>query len=122
MVLPSMNARFKKLFADNIVLASFISVFAMLVFYVIFLLVMYQKLPPVVPLFNQVPWGEARLATKMQLFIPFGIVCAIVIGNTGIVIFFSSEIPLITRLVSLTNFLITLFALLLMVRTVLILI
>lgn len=117
-----MNVRIKNLFADNIVLASFIGVGTMLFLYVIFVLFMFQKLPPVVPLFNQVPWGEGRLATKMQLFLPFGIACAIVISNTSILLFFSTDTPLVTRLVCLTNFLVTLFALLLVIRTVLILI
>lgn len=117
-----MNVRIKNLFADNIVLVSFIGVAAMLFLYVIFLLLMFQRLPPVVPLFNQVPWGEGRLATKMQLFLPFGIASAIIIINTGIMFFFSTDTPLVTRLVCLTNFLVTLFALLLVIRTVLILI
>lgn len=117
-----MNARIKKLFADTIVLASFIAVIIILIAYIIFLLLTFQKLPPVVPLFNQVPWGEGRLATKMQLFLPFGIASAIVIINTGIVLFFSSDTPLVTRLVSLTNVLVAIFALLLVIRTVLIII
>lgn len=117
-----MSLRFKNLFADKIVLASFIGVIVTLILYGIFLLFTYQKLPPLIPLFNQVPWGEGRFATKIQLFIPFGIASIIVICNTSLLLFFSLDIPLVTRLVCLTNFLVSLFALLLIIRSVLIII
>lgn len=117
-----MNERIKKLFSDSIVLISFIGIAIIIVVYIIFLLLTFRALPPVVPLFNQVPWGEGRLAPKIQLLIPLGIASAIVIFNTSILLFFSSDTPLVTRLVSLTNFLVILFALLLVIRTVLIVI
>ena len=115
-----MNARIKKLFADTIVITSYISVIVIMAIYIIFLLIKFQSLPPLIPLFNQIPWGEGRLATKVQLFLPLGIASTIVAVNTGILLFFSSDTPLVTRLVSLTNFLVPLFALLLIIRTVLI--
>ena len=122
MTLLFISVRFKKLFADKIVLLSFIGIAITILIYVIFLLITFHKLPPVIPLFNQVPWGEGRLATKIQLFLPFGIASMIVAINTSILLFFLSDTPLVTRFVCLTNFLVTLFALLLAIRTVLIII
>ena len=117
-----MKERVKKLFKDKLVLISFLFVLTIGVIYVIFLLLTYRQLPPLVPLFNQIPWGAERLGVKIQLFFPFGIASAAIFTNTVLLLFVSQDMPLVTRLVSLTNFLIALFALLIVIRTVLIVI
>lgn len=117
-----MNARIRKLLADKLVLFSFLCILAIFSLYGIFLLFTYQQTPSLVPLFNQIPWGIERLGAKIQLFLPLGIASLAIVINTFLLLFISQDMPLVTRLVSLTNVLIALFALLVVVRTVLIII
>ncbi len=117
-----MNARIKKLFADKLVLFSFIFILAIFAILCIFLLFTYQSMPMLVPLFNQIPWGVERLGAKIQIFLPLGIASTAIVINTLLLLFIQQDMPLVTRLVCLTNVLVALFALLVMVRTVLIVI
>ncbi len=50
--------------------------------------IFYQQLPPVVPMFYSLPWGEAQLATKeMMLLIPGLAVVVAVVAAIGPVLF-----------------------------------
>jgi len=52
---------------------------------VLYILFEYRNLPPLIPLFNQLPWGERRLSETPGIFIPEVIVVVIFVFN----IFFS---------------------------------
>lgn len=50
--------------------------FAILLFILAFLLFTWQKLPPQVPLFYSLPWGEEQLASpSFLLILPFSCLC-----------------------------------------------
>ena len=36
-------------------------------------LIFYRSLPPFLPIYNKLPWGYARVGTKIEFFIPVGI-------------------------------------------------
>lgn len=117
-----MNEHFKKLFTDKFVLLSCFGTVAFILFHGLFLLLFFQKLPPIVPLFNQMPWGEARFAPKIQIFIPLGIAVSFLLLNVFVSAFICLTHPLATRLLSATSFLIALFAFIVIIRTVLIIV
>jgi len=117
-----MNADFKKLFTDKFVLFSCIGALALIVFHGLFLLLYFQKLPPLIPLFNQMPWGQARFASKTEIFLPLGISVSFLLVNTIISSVLCLMLPLATRLLCATSFLIALFAFIVIIRTVFIII
>ena len=116
-MLLSMNVFFKRLSSDKIVVWSFFATLSLVLTNLILTALFYSHLPPVLPLFNQMPWGKARLGTKEQIFIPISIAFLIFIGNLIFSASLYEKIPLVSRIVCITSFLISLFALLFIIRT-----
>ncbi len=56
------------------------------------------------------PWGEARLGEKEQIFLPFVLVLAFVVINIVIAISFYNRMPLLSRIVNSTSVVISLLA------------
>ncbi|OGH22015.1 MAG: hypothetical protein A3D75_03250 [Candidatus Levybacteria bacterium RIFCSPHIGHO2_02_FULL_37_18] len=79
---------------------------------------LFNRLPPFLPLFNQLAWGEKRVGNKSEIFIPIAIVFAVFISNFLISSFLYSKTPLISRILCITTLLISLFALLFTIRTI----
>lgn len=115
-----MNVSIKQLFADRILARSFFVGIFLVLFQLLFIVLSFAKLPPFIPLFNQMPWGEERLGTKIQIFIPVGVALAVFIGNFIATFSLYTKMPLLCRFLSLTSLLVALFALILIVRTILI--
>src|SRR3989344_5577265 len=113
-----MRKFFKYLKEDRLLLRLFILTVILIIVAIIYILINYNKLPPLLPVFNQLPWGEERLSTTAGIFIPEAIVATIFIFN----IFFSAAIypfsPLISRMLSITSFLTALLSFLFVVRTI----
>ncbi len=115
-----MNESIKQLFTDKIIFVSALFAFILLFFHGFFALLSFSKLPSFIPLFNQMPWGETRLGTKIQMFIPFGIATSIWISNCVAMLLIYNKMPLVARLLAVTSFLVSLLALFVIVRTILI--
>lgn len=112
-----MNAVTKALFHDRIVTYSGIVCLALLVLSAVFIALFYKALPPVLPLFNQLPWGEDRLGTKMQiLFVP-GIAFGTFFCNVVLARFLYATTPLVARVASITSALIAVLGFIFLVRT-----
>jgi len=84
----------------------------------IYILLNYDKLPPLIPMFNQLPWGVDRLSSTAGIFIPLGVSLIIFVFN-----FFASgishkESPLLARMLSITSFIASLLSLLFIFRTI----
>lgn len=101
-----MNGLFKKVVNDKIIrFGNGISLFLILLdcLYTFFV---YKSLPPFLPLFNQMPWGEIRLGDKDLLFLPISLALGISLIN----FFFSTQLydhmPLLARMVTITSLLI----------------
>lgn len=114
-----MKKYFKFLKEDKLLKKLFILSFILIILTIIYALINYSKLPPLLPIFNQLPWGEERLSPTPGLFIPPIIIIIIFATN----IFLSSVSyqisPLISRLFAVTTFLTALLTFLFVVRTVL---
>lgn len=113
-----MRKYFKYLKEDKLLLRLFILAFILIMVTVGYILINYPKLPPLLPVFNQLPWGEKRLSETYGIFIPSLVVFVILIFN----IFASSlsypRSPLISRMFAFTSFLTALLAFLFIIRTI----
>lgn len=115
-----MNARYKELITDKIVLGSILGGIILCVFHLLFLVLFLSKLPIFLPLFNQLPWGEARLATKTESFIPLGIAVVVLASNAIGALFLYQKMPLVSRFLCVTSLLVSVFSFVIIIRTILI--
>jgi hypothetical protein len=101
-----MNGLFNKIVKDKIIRYGNAISAMLIVIELLYTLLIYKSLPPFLPLFNQMPWGEIRLGDKDLLFLPIGLACGISLIN----FFFSTQLydhmPLLSRMVTITSLLI----------------
>lgn len=117
-----MKISFNNLRLDKIIFYSLAASLGIIFVNTVYLLVLYNKLPPLIPLFNQLPWGVARLGNKQDIFLPLIIAFLSVVGNTVIALFLYEKIPLLSRILTVTSFLVTTFTFLFIVRITLLVI
>ncbi|MBI5044992.1 MAG: hypothetical protein HZC02_03635 [Candidatus Levybacteria bacterium] len=67
-----MKTYIKKLSLDKAIWWSIILSTVFLFLSILFIVFTYSLLPPVIPIFNQLPWGTERLVTKIGILIPVG--------------------------------------------------
>ena len=112
----------KKLFRiikqDKIIYRSSITTSLIILVSVIYSLLSYSNLPPVIPLFNQLPWGEKRLTFTVFIFLPSLLALTLLVLNILITRFIYEKTPLIARILTITSLLIGIFSLLLIIRTI----
>lgn len=113
-----MNAHFKHLIADKIIFLACIGTVLLLLVTLTISLVLFYYLPPFLPLFNQMPWGVARLGTKDQIFIPLCIGFLILLINAFLASTIYEKIPLISRILCMTSFLLSFFIFLFTIRAI----
>lgn len=117
-----MNALLNRIRIDKIVYFSSIIGLLTILFSAISVAIFYRLIPPIIPLYNQMPWGEARLVGKHELFfvVAFGIGMYIV--NLAVLQYVYNSIPLLSRILSITTVLGSIFVFFIVARTILILI
>ncbi len=113
-----MRKYFKYLKEDRLILRLYIFASVLIILTIAYLLFSYNKLPPLLPVFNQLPWGEKRLSITPGIFIPSIIVFIIWVFNIFASALIYSRSPLISRMLAITSFLTALLTLLFIARTV----
>ena len=112
----------KKLFRiikqDKIIYRSSIVTNLIILASILYSLISYSNLPPVIPLFNQLPWGEKRLASTFFIFLPSLLALFLLVLNILITRVIYEKTPLVARILAITSLLIGIFALLLIIRTI----
>jgi len=84
----------------------------------IILVLVWQKLPPVVPLWFSQPWGEERLAYPAWLFVlPFSGL-AFYLVNLILATYLTRDYPIFTRILFLTSLLISTLAFLALINII----
>lgn len=113
-----MNEIINRIKRDKILSTCFTITIAVVVLNIFYIVFFYNHLPPFIPLYNQLPWGEKRLGTREELFIP--ILVVFVIFNINCI--FSSilypKMPVVSRILSVTTLLVSFFALFFTARTI----
>ena len=104
---------------DKIILNEFVISFIVALITIAIVLVNYKNLPPLIPIFNQLPWSNQRLTPTPGIFIPIVLYFAVFIFN----LFFSSVLykknnPLLGRIIAAVTLLIAVMNLIFIIRTV----
>lgn len=113
-----MKKYFKYIKQDRLILRLFILSFILVALAFIYALINYTKLPPLLPIFNQFPWGEKRLSITPGIFIPPFVALGILILNVFLSAYSYEKSPLIARLFAVTTCLTGLLTLLFIIRTI----
>lgn len=113
-----MKRHFKYLKEDKLLLRLFFLSFVLIITTIVYIVIYYSRLPLLLPVFNQLPWGEQRLSDTLGIFIPSIVVFIILFFN----IFASAVVyprsPLISRMFAVTSLLTALLTLLFVIRTI----
>lgn len=102
---------------DKIVKAGFqlsVLLFILTFSYTIFI---YNKLPPLVPVFNQLPWGVQRLGERNMIFLPLVINISMFFINLVFSKFAYDKMPLVVRMLSVTSLFLGLTVIIFIFRT-----
>ncbi len=113
-----MKEFFKNLKNDRIISRGYLLSLFFLIITIVYIFFYYSSLPPFIPLFNQLPWGEMRLIETIGIFIPVAIAIAITIINFFLSASIYKKNPLVPRILTLTNLLISILTLLFIIRTI----
>lgn len=113
-----MKEFFKDIRNDKTARFGFLSAFILSLFTFFYILLTYKNLPPFMPIFNQLPWGEQRLGTTLTIFIPILISWVIIIFNLFISVLVYQKTPLVSRMTAITTFIVTILTSLFVVKTV----
>ncbi len=113
-----MKEYFKYLKQDKLLKRLFLVSFILIVLTVLYVLLNYRDLPPLLPVFNQLPWGEKRLSSTPGIFIPLVVELGIFVFNIFASALSYPKSPLIARMFAVTSFLISLLTLLFIIRTI----
>lgn len=113
-----MNAFFKDLREDKLLGQGFVFNFIIILISLLYIFLYFRNLPPFIPIFNQMPWGEQRIAKTIWIFILPFLSFLILIINLTLSSMFYKKNPLIARLFSITSFLVSVLTFLFIVRTI----
>lgn len=113
-----MKKHFNSLKKDRLIFRLYIFSFIIIIINLIYILINFNQLPPLVPVFNQLPWGADRLSSTLGIFIPTAIASAMFFINILFSSISYSVSPLIARLIAITSFLTALLTFLFIVRTI----
>jgi hypothetical protein len=112
-----MKEIFKHVKGDKIIKWGLTTVVAILVLEIAWIALFYFSLPPVIPLFNQMPWGESRLGAKPAIFLPTMITLAFLMLNFSLITRLYEKIPLVSRMLCVTTLLIALLSFIFIIKT-----
>lgn len=104
--------------ADKITSRGFTISFILSLITVIFILIYFKSLPPLIPIFNQLPWGNLRLTPTLGIFIPLITFSVIFVFNLIFSSIIYSKNPLIARFIAATTLLLSVINFLFIIRTI----
>jgi hypothetical protein len=86
--------------SDKLALRGFFISLLLLLITVLYIIFSYPKLPPFIPMFNQLPWGNDRLASTPGVFISTIVFSFIFLFNIMFTSIVYNKSPLIARIVA----------------------
>lgn len=113
-----MKRKISQIFSDKIIKFSGLLTVALLLVLTIVTIYYFFKLPPFIPLFNQLPWGLERLTDKLGIFLPLATSVSFFIINLIVGAATYEKMPLVSRILSITSLLISLLTFIFIARTV----
>lgn len=82
-----------------------------------YILFFYFSLPPFLPIFNQLPWGEERLGRKIEIFLPSIITISFFVFNLFLLNQLYEKMPLVSRILGITTLLIVIISFIFTLQT-----
>ncbi len=113
-----MKEFFKTITSDKTITPIFFINGLFIIMSTIFLLFSYSSLPPFVPIFNQLPWGEQRLGPTLTIFIPVLVTLLILIINIITAALIYKKAPLVSRMLAAISLLTSILTFLFVIKTV----
>lgn len=113
-----MKEFFKDIAQDKTITLAYLINVVFIIATIVYILFSYAKLPPFIPIFNQLPWGEQRLGSQITIFIPVLVALLILVINTLISSSTYKEIPLISRMLAVTSLLTGILTFLFIIKTI----
>lgn len=107
-----MKGKFKTILSDQFVRLSLLLSVVFIVPLITIVLFSYQNLPPLIPFFNSMPWGEDRLIYSNVVILLPVLILGIFIVNTMQAVFTYSKYVLVARIIMFNTFLFLLLGLL----------
>ena len=92
-----MRSFFKLLRRDNILNLSFWVTSILILLMIATIVISYTNLPPFIPLYNQMPWGYARLGRSYELFLLPAAIIGITVINVTVGAKLIEKVPLLAR-------------------------
>jgi hypothetical protein len=103
--------------ADKIIRWGMTFSFVLLLLQAGILALFFLKLPPVMPLFNQLPWGESRLGATYEFLLPLVISSVFFLFNYVLLRKLYITMPLVSRIIGITTLLASSLSFIFVVRT-----
>jgi len=113
-----MNEFIKPILLDKIIRLTLLISLGLLFLSLLIVGIFYTSLPPFIPLFNQMPWGEARLAPTWMFFLLPAVTIFIAILNIAITKFIYEKMPLVARMLHTTTLLLSIFTIIFIFRSI----
>ncbi|MDO8659733.1 MAG: hypothetical protein Q7K54_03975 [Candidatus Parcubacteria bacterium] len=113
-----MKEFFRNITQDKTIISAFLINGFLIISGVFFILFYYHLLPPFIPIFNQLPWGEQRLGTTITIFIPLLVALTILITNLLISAITYGKTPLVARMLAAISLLTSILTFLFVIKTV----
>ena len=105
---------------DRITFNIFVASLGVCVLTIILILLNYLNLPPYIPVFNQLPWGNERLVQTLGVFMPIALFLIVFIFNFGFASFlYTKNNPLLARIVASVTVIVSIMNLLFIIKLLL---
>lgn len=92
-----MKENFKILLKDKMIRVLFIFAFGLLVVHIFLVALFYPNLPPYIPFFNSMPWGDARLIPSYLILSLPVVLCTVFVINLAFELQLYRKFPLTAR-------------------------
>jgi hypothetical protein len=112
-----MKEYFKHIFTDKIIRWGIEAAGFIMVVQILTVAILYRFLPPYIPLFNQMPWGEERLGLRFEIGLPIVVALFFCIINIFLLRQLYEKMPLVSRIISITTLLTAILSGVFIVRT-----
>jgi hypothetical protein len=104
--------------SDRITLRGFMLSIILDIITVIYIIFNYKSLPPFIPIFNQLPWGDQRFTQTSGIFVTTIIFSLIFLLNFTISLLIYNKNPLIARILAATTLLLSVMNFIFIIRTI----
>lgn len=113
-----MEGLFKKARQDKIISWGSTGTGVIILITLFYIFIRLSSLPPYIPVYNQLPWGNERISQTYAIFIPVAVATIFGITNFIISSFVYPKSQVISRLLIIAGLLISLLSFLFILRTI----